>query len=522
MLGPLVAALPRVARVAVALALALVIFPGTAAAVEGNVPTDSWIYDLVRELELRGHPLVDFGHARPSSTREIVDCLVALRREISRGTAQLSTREIWLLEALEREFGPEIEARRSPASTVFLLAVRGDGSFVRDDQGTDQWRGQGIGEASLRLGAHTTLYHRSWIDTRPEADVGVVGRPWKGRVMGVTDPAYILYQSTRWRFLAGRERMEWGPGEHGGLLLSSYGPPLDQLKAEARFSRFQGTAFTAVLDEFDVTDPNGDSTVRASRYLAGHRLAWRPCHSIEVAVSEVIVYGGENRRPEIRYLVPVFFFYGEQWNSGSDDNPFWSIDLSWYPRSGLRLYGEYLVDDFQYDPDAEPNEIGFMVGGEMADPLGLGGSVLGLEYARINRWTYGQAVPWNRYLNHGLCMGHPLGPDADGLWVRWSHQIARTGRLHVDFGRTRKGEGCIEDERTSVVPFPDDFPLGVVEKRSTLACSWEFFPSANRWFLVEIGWARTTNLGHVKGKDMDELTAVLRARIGIKCFRLLE
>jgi len=503
----------------VILFLVLLTASNACALVDENLTVDSWTYSLVRELDLRGFRLTEFGHERPASLADIAAALDVLARDMASGKIHPTQYERRLLEALNRELEVELRVRRSP--DVVAAGLWGDGRLVTDGEGEDEWRGQCIAEAALRLGSRTTLYHRSWIDTRAGEDPAIVARAWKEDLTGVTDAAYLLRRSAHWRLLFGRERMDWGPGFRGGLIFSAGAPPLDMVKAELCVARFHGTAFAAVLDDY--VGPYGDSSVRAARYLSGHRLAWRASPSLEISVSELIVYGGEGRLPEVRYLMPLFFFYGEQWNTGSDDNPLWAFDVSWRPRRGARLYGELLIDDLQYETEAEPNEIGYVVGGELADPpvlAWLGGTVLGFEYARINRWTYGQNKPWNRYLGHGVCMGHPLGPDADGLWARVIRPVTGWARLQMDLGRVRRGEGRIEDERSSVVPFSGRFPSGSVEVRTTLTLGLEVFPRANRWFFGEVGWARVENIEHEAGRDRNEWTAVVRCRVGFERFRV--
>jgi len=516
--GTLLRSSARVCSPGLAILILILLAAANAAAlIDENLPTDAWTYALIRELDLRGVRLATFGNQRPTALGEIAAALAALQSRPPAGRPRAGP-ERWLVDALRRELDVEIRTLRSP--NVLAVGVWADGQFERDEDEENRWRGRARVEGALRLGSRTTLFHRSWVDTRPAGDTSIVVRPWKEDLAGVTDAAYLLRQSTHWRILIGRQRMDWGPGFHGGLLLSGRAPPLDMIEAEVRLSRFQGTAFTAVLDDY--VGPYGDESIRAARYLSGHRLAWRVNPDLEISASEVIVYGGEGRLPEIRYVMPLFFFYGEQWNAGGDDNPLWAFDISWRVRAGTRLYGEYLIDDFQYETDAEPNEIGYMVGGEVADPPGLGGAVLGLEYARINRWTYGQNRPWNRYLHHGVCIGHPLGPDSDGLWVRLSRPLARVTRLRMEFGRVREGEGRIEDERSSVVSFPDRFPTGIVETRTTLKMALEVFPARNRWFLGEVGWTRSENFGHEEGRDRDDWTAAVRCRVGFEGFRIIK
>ena len=118
-------------------------------------------------------------------------------------------------------------------------------------------------------------------------------------------------------------------------------------------------------------------------------------------------------------------------------------------------------------------------------------------------------------------MGHPLGPDADGLWARVIRPVTGRARLQVDLGRVRKGEGRIEDERSSVVPFSGRFPSGIVEVRTTLTLGLEVFPRANRWFFGEFGWARLENVEHEAGRDRNEWTAAVRCRVGFERFRIV-
>jgi hypothetical protein len=63
------------------------------------------------------------------------------------------------------------------------------------------------------------------------------------------------------------------------------------------------------------------------------------------------------------------------------------LDLRGRPTSKSEVYGELLIDDFQVEKrtsgDLEPDEVGFLVGSQWADPGGLEGITLGAEYTGV-------------------------------------------------------------------------------------------------------------------------------------------
>lgn len=59
-------------------------------------------------------------------------------------------------------------------------------------------------------------------------------------------------------------------------------------------------------------------------------------------------------------------------------------------------YGQLLIDDLQIEKtrpgDLEPNEIGYLVGGQVADALGLRATTIGVEYTRVANRTCNTAM----------------------------------------------------------------------------------------------------------------------------------
>ena len=80
------------------------------------------------------------------------------------------------------------------------------------------------------------------------------------------------------------------------------------------------------------------------------------------------------------------------------------------PIDGLRLYAEWLADDFQYQSDSnDPHAVAWITGFDWY-PLFLDRQ-LGFHsaYVRINRWAYTHLEPDNQFTHFGAVIGHPIG-----------------------------------------------------------------------------------------------------------------
>ena len=232
----------------------------------------------------------------------------------------------------------------------------------------------------------------------------------------------------------------------------------------AEFGPVKATAFSAVLDK--KWSQRGDPPYRylASRYLAGHRIDWVVNSRLEVGLCELALYGGEMRNMELQYMNPLLPYYASQWNSDQDDNILASADFAIRPIDKLKVYGQLLVDDFQYSRD-EPHALGYIAGLYLSDPLRLSGTDLRAEYTRIGTRTYIHRVTENQFTHYGWIIGHHLGPDADQLLVELSQMINIDIRLKLMYTYERQGSLTVAAERV-VEDFQNiDFPSEPVERR---------------------------------------------------------
>ena len=318
------------------------------------------------------------------------------------------------------------------------------------------------------------------------------GKVWNG-LAGRINYVYLQFDLSCFRLCFGRDKMAWGPGRRGNLLLSSNSSAIDMIKISGGWGPFQYTTVTAVLDpdEMLLSYPDTVMPMRVNRYLSAHRLEIKPMRKLTLGFSESVVYGGVGRQLEIYYTNPLTWYHGEQLNKDTDDNTFLSFDFSFYPKDGISLYGEFLVDDLQIDDeskgDDEPNELGCIAGLYLTDPIRGSGLDISAEYTRINNWTYNQTHTWNRYVHDGKTIGHSLGPDRESIYLSLKKWFLWGGWALLSFEKQNIGEGNVFDDWTSpwlfsVGQYKENFPTGVVEKKNIYGLSLKVF----RWRQVQI------------------------------------
>lgn len=351
------------------------------------------------------------------------------------------------------------------------------------------------------------------LDPYATEDTNYIGREWRG-MSGYTEQAYMLWYPSflrkkhfETRVIAGRCYLINGRGRKGSLLFSSACRPMDQIRLEFASKHFAFQTIAAKLDKY-----NNDE-----RYLSAHRLTLF-FGRFQIAVNEVLLYGGANRDVEWVYLNPFLFYHAEQVNGpGLDGNTIGSVDF-YYAGKRWGMYGELLIDDIQLDKqepgDLEPNEIGGLVGIDIADPFGWNGVYVGCEYVAITNRTYKTPNRYEIYLHRNVPIGYPLGSDLD----RWNVNVKKyftkwqiIGELDV----IRRGEGEMSKSwdqpwmnYTVKEGYSEPFPTGVVEKTMDVGLEVRYLPDYRKYIFLQTNYRRIENIGHSDKNEKDFVLTV--------------
>ena len=353
----------------------------------------------------------------------------------------------------------------------------------------------------------------SWVNPTPDLQVHIRarvenhgelysqfdGRKWKKKITGWLDNAALYFFHNGIFGSVGRSYLIWGPEQHDALLISDNSPAFDRIWLGYEHKAFRFDYVIARLDDFH----QGDSTL--VRYFSAHRLSFRKSGVFELGLSEVALYGGYNRPMEWRYLNPFLPYYWEQYNRGGDDNMLVGLDGAIYWPRRTRIFGELMIDDFQIDFKSEPHQVGYKLGIDALEPLGLTRLFTKVSYTRVNTTVYGQNKLQNLYLNSGEPIGYFGGNDQDRILALLRYHVSTSCDLELEFQYNRLGEGRIEQHQSSAVPKGVKFPSGIVEKSPSLQLAAELFHSQFLQGHVAFNYEHFFNYQHVQCRNHDKI-----------------
>lgn len=301
----------------------------------------------------------------------------------------------------------------------------------------------------------------------------------------------------------GRDSMRWGPAHQGSLILSDNPTPFDMIKYSGTvdlsdfgedYGNLNFTKFFSLLDPLKGED----------RYFSGQRLEYKPFDTLTLGLSETAIISYNS---SLLFFNPLPFippYYLIRWiadliDQPSEINSYVSLDMELYFHPGIKLYGEYMADDFILTPETNPypSRTGFLAGAYFADPLDTGNTDFRIEYTHINNYVYFPTHPWQDYLYQGEYIGSPLGPDADQLYLELTHRLSDKFNLSLNYTHERHGEGQVG------VPLPSDptianeniFLSGIIEKQQAYQAEISYDISSR------LALSANATLENIKNKD---------------------
>ncbi len=320
--------------------------------------------------------------------------------------------------------GKEGVPRTGGTFDAFRTVVGYEQTDLRAEFGAD-WNQWGPG-----LWQHATLSRQPWFwvqDSLPPNDsAGFPGTPNPGR------------------YRDGYRR----PGEAA---------PMTQARLSVRAGRFLYTKIIAQR-----TGLWSDSLA----YLIAHRLEWRPVDRIGLGISEMVATG--SRPLDWTYVIPLVPLKYAEHELGDRDNSALSADLEVLLPCHARVFGELFLDDWSgWDLDFWGDKYAFSLGGEIAG-FPLAGSLLQIEYARVEPWLFTHRKQGRQFQNFGALLGSSLPPDSHALRAAWEHALGADLDLRLDYAFMQRNA---VDRGTSLFDWHNDALDGT--RKEFLGCTVE-------------------------------------------------
>jgi hypothetical protein len=346
------------------------------------------------------------------------------------------------------------------------------------------------------------VYANFVLDEARAKDPTYTGKKWRG-FAGDVENAFFDLHAGDFDLMVGRFAQFWGV--RNSLVLAATAT-MDGFGFSYRWGKLTISYRLAFLKGLN---PSVDSVSQyTNRYFAGHRFDFHFNDHFRVGLFETVVFGGPGRPIDFYYLNPLIFFHGSQLNDGRDDNTLVGADATWKPRVGYKLYGQLIIDDFQFDNksqgDKKPNLWGIVAGLYRADIAPS--TDIKLEYSRVTNWTYNQRLAQNRYLYDNRLISGALGDDYDLATVSLFRWLGAEKAVSLNLRLLRQGQGSVtaawtEPWMNAVGEYSEPFPTGVVQTTFTPSLGFKGFLFDHLFVNFEAGLERVRNLGHVSGDD---------------------
>ncbi len=208
----------------------------------------------------------------------------------------------------------------------------------------------------------------------------------------------------------GKLQLQFGNAVHGNLLLSGATAPMTFLRFGLRPHKI-GFLGPATFQTFLTTETGATTTDGA--HLLGFHFGLRPTTWLDIGLLELYQFGGP-AAPGLEALdLLKMLIYASDDDMNQRRQKMLALTLGLRPDASVHLYTQFAFDSLN-GFDQLGNDVSKLVGLHLAR---LGPFGLRLEYATTTPGAY-QAPNWKSGLVYdGTPVGHPLGPDAEGIYA---------------------------------------------------------------------------------------------------------
>lgn len=303
----------------------------------------------------------------------------------------------------------------------------------------DKAQGIVVGSGPGSYGQSSTIYNRSfltnWMSTTFDVDFQIPKR------------ALISIGGKHWNFSLARDKIRWGNGHSGNLVISDH----DGYQEYARFVTFSDKFsydWTTMFFETNTETNEASSADQEFKVLLAHRLEFRPIEGVTFAISENVMY--QNAVFDLRYLNPGNNYHNL--NNSSMFNAIAHAELDVMVTPGFNLYGQFALDQARApnESDSQVGAYGYLFGLEHALSIKRGILFSSLEFATTSPAMYRRSevdfITFRRYHGNNLSfvthfdyLGYEYGGDAQVLQLDMTYRLPKGRNITLELLYMRHG-----------------------------------------------------------------------------------
>lgn len=193
-----------------------------------------------------------------------------------------------------------------------------------------------------------------------------------------------------WNLTAGRDRLSWGNGETGNLMLSSSFPKQTFVRFNTFFKVFKYSLLYAFYPSPDYTPTDDNYGLPNYKALIVHRLeADLFNNKLGIAINEACMYWSTEAHPfSLVHINPFGYLHNEY--VAKNGNSLVVIEADYTPIKGLNIYGQFAIDEISAPGEgrSNPSAFGVLAGAKGALTLGKGVLYGSIEGAKTDPFLY--------------------------------------------------------------------------------------------------------------------------------------
>ncbi len=244
----------------------------------------------------------------------------------------------------------------------------------------------------------------------------------------------------------GREKLRYGLGYSASLTLSGNHQNLDAIRFGIHYKQISFTSIHAstsgnFLDTLGRVIPRGK---RYTKYFSAQRLRMLVPNWFAVGIGAVVVYHG---RFDLAYLNPFQFYKFAEHSLQDRDNAAMFFDIQTHFLKNIEFQASFFLDenlDFS-NINSERNKYAFQVGVFWYEFLTLKNLSFIAEYTQVRPYTYTHFDERNSYSAWGVGLGHPIGANADEVYLKLAYNPTDWIRPSIEFRKRRRGNNIVDE-----------------------------------------------------------------------------
>ena len=507
------------------------------------IALDNEIYQDIDALYLM-NGFAPPSYTRPWSEDEIDHILKKLEPEKLTGPAKLAYDNIQKKLSKKLLFGKEEKAFASISGTVNL-----EGFFKTNDDRKEWAHGYEERLPLFNIPFEFWLWNNMYIDVDLsireshdvlfDSDYDYTNAPENIKYIDPSIPyrAYMSIGGHNWNVQLGRDKLNWGNGETGNLVLSDWADWYNFIKFTTYWKILKFSVVYASLEshltpeekDYDavgegLTQGNYENFRERYKALVAHRLEARITDKFTIAATEAIIFG--NKYPEFGNMNPVSIFHSVF--APEYSNVIFSLEADYAIFRGFDLYAQVAMDEMKLSIEngesARPTALGYLAGARYLFPVGDGIMKFVLEGAYTDPYLYNRWHPLTRfttrrrywsylsgdYLYLDKATGYRYGPDAVIGYLAGEYRIPSDLMLKADVTLKFLGE---KNTSLSIIESYDTdkktTPSGTVERELVVGLHAD--KTLSRHFSVggDMYYVNINNFCNVSGDTINDFEFAL-------------